>query len=462
MTFFKLFSWKLPGSGNVDPLEFSPPLIRLQESPPSPLGRRVIHVLIGLLAALLVWSVLGRLDIVAVAEGKLVPHSFLKIVQPAEAGIVREILVREGEQVAAGQVLMRMDARLSEADRRILETDFYRKTLTLARIDAELGQGAFKAGPGAPAALVREVEAQFHANRAAFDAALAEERAKLEKARREMAAAQQVKAKLAEILPHYRAQDAAFEKLSKDGFAGPLMASDKKRERIEKEQELATQEHVIESARASMAQSEKRLAQIAADNRRQLFAERNEVQGQVDKLEQERAKQAHREGLLELKASQSGVVKDIATHTAGTVVQPGTVLLTLVPQDDVLRAEVWVSNQDIGFVRQGQSVKVKLAAFPFQKYGMVEGTVEHVSADAADANTQGQQNGAGEKNARPAPLAYRALVALKAMRIEQDNERLPLSAGMQATAEILLGTRSVLEYLLSPVQKAWHEAGRER
>lgn len=133
MTFFKLFSWKLPGSGNVDPLEFSPPLIRLQESPPSPLGRRVIHVLIGLLAALLVWSVLGRLDIVAVAEGKLVPHSFLKIVQPAEAGIVREILVREGEQVAAGQVLMRMDARLSEADRRILETDFYRKTLTLAR-----------------------------------------------------------------------------------------------------------------------------------------------------------------------------------------------------------------------------------------------------------------------------------------------------------------------------------------
>lgn len=462
MTFFKLFSWKLPGSGNVDPLEFSPPLIRLQESPPSPLGRRVIHVLIGLLAALLVWSVLGRLDIVAVAEGKLVPHSFLKIVQPAEAGIVREILVREGEQVAAGQVLMRMDARLSEADRRILETDFYRKTLTLARIDAELGQGAFKAGPGAPAALVREVEAQFHANRAAFDAALAEERAKLEKARREMAAAQQVKAKLAEILPHYRAQDAAFEKLSKDGFAGPLMASDKKRERIEKEQELATQEHVIESARASMAQSEKRLAQIAADNRRQLFAERNEVQGQVDKLEQERAKQAHREGLLELKASQAGVVKDIATHTAGTVVQPGTVLLTLVPKDDLLRAEVWVSNQDIGFVRQGQPVKVKLAAFPFQKYGMVEGTVEHVSADAADANTQGQQNGGGEKGAKAAPLTYRALVTLKAMQLEQDSERLSLSAGMQASAEILLGTRSVLEYLLSPVQKAWHEAGRER
>jgi len=450
----------------ADPAEFSPPLIRLQESPPSPLGRRVIHVLAVLLAGLLVWSVLGQLDIVAVAEGKLVPHSYVKIVQPAEGGIVKEILVREGEPVREGQVLMRMDAQLSEADRRALEADFHRKRLTLARIDAELapstgsGRTEFRAEAGVPAGLASEVEAQFHANRAAFEAALAEERAKLEKARREMAAAQQVKAKLAETLPHYRAQDAAFEKLSKDGFAGPLMASDKRRERIEKEQEFATQEHVIESARASIMQSEKRLAQIAADSRRQLFAERNEIQGQVDKLVQERAKQAHREGLLELKASQAGVVKDIATHTAGTVVQPGTVLLTLVPQDDVLRAEVWVSNQDIGFVRQGQPVKLKLAAFPFQKYGMVEGIVEHVSADAADGNAQGQ----GEKAARPvaAPLAYRALVALKAMQAGEGRERLPLAAGMQASAEILLGTRSVLEYLLSPVQKAWHEAGRER
>ena len=446
----------------ADPAEFSPPLIRLQDSPPSPLGRRVIQVLAGLLGALLLWSALGRLDIVAVAEGKLVPHSYVKIVQPAEAGIVREILVREGEKVAEGQVLMRMDARLSEADRRILETDFFRKTLTLSRIDAELGQAAFRAGAEAPAGLVREAEAQLAANRAALEAALAEERARLEKARREMAAAQQVRARLAGTLPHYRAQDAAFEKLSKDGYAGPLLASDKRRERIEKEQEFATQEHVIASAQASIAQSEKRLVQIAADHRRQLFAERNEVQGQVDKLEQERAKQAHREGLLALRASQAGVVKDIATHTAGTVVQPGTVLLTLVPQDDLLRAEVWVSNHDIGFVRQGQPVKLKLAAFPFQKYGMVEGTVEHVSADASDGNAQGQQGGAAEKGGKAGPLTYRALVALKAMQVGENDGRLPLAAGMQATAEILLGTRSVLEYLLSPLQKAWHEAGRER
>ena len=251
-----------------------------------------------------------------------------------------------------------------------------------------------------------------------------------------------MKVKLTEVLPHYRNQDKAFEKLAKDGFAGTIMASDKKREYIEKEQELKTQEFLIESTRSSIQQSEKKLAQIDSDYRRQLYAERNETQGTADKLSQEIAKQAHKQDLLELKASQAAIVKDLATHTVGTVVQPGTVLLTLVPKEETLRAEVWVSNEDIGFVRKGQPVKLKLAAFPFQKYGMVEGTVEHVSADAADNNTSNNP-AQSDKNAKTPPLVYKALVALKAMRLEMDGERFPLGAGTQASAEILLGRRTV-------------------
>src|SRR5206468_12806742 len=124
---------------------------------------------------------------------------------------------------------------------------------------------------------------------------------------------------------------------------------------------------------------------------RQLYTERNEIQGHLERMAQERAKQAHKQELLELRASQDGVVKDIATHTAGTVVQPGTVLITLVPKGEVLKAEVWVSNQDIGFVHEGQPVNLKLAAFPFQQYGMLQGTIERVSADAADGSMQGSQ-----------------------------------------------------------------------
>lgn len=448
-------------ANEVDPLDFSPPLLRLQDAPPNPLGRKVLWLLLSLLTALLLWAILGHLDIVAVAEGKLIPESYVKIVQPAESGIVKDILVREGQAVKAGQVLMRMDTLISEADTQSIEADYQRKRLALRRIQAELAGTPFKTEASDPMGLAQEINAQYRANRTSFEAALAEERSRLIKARQDLAAAEQIKRKLEETLPHYRDQDKAYEKLVKDGYAGTLMGSDKRRERVEKEQELQTQTFVIESARASILQSEKKLAQIDSDYRRQLHAERNDIQGQFDKLAQEVTKQAHKQELLELKASQDGIVKDLATHTSGAVVQPGTVLLTLVPQDEILRAEVWVSNEDIGFVRQGQSVKLKFAAFPFQKYGMVEGTVEHVSADAADNNT-GNGNSQTDQAKKNQPLVYKALVALKQMSLEMDEKRFMLSAGMQTNAEIRLGDRTVMEYLLSPVRKAWHEAGRER
>jgi len=455
---------RLFGAVEERPADFAAPLLRIQQNPPHPLGRRVLLALAGLLAGLLVWSLVGRLDIVAVAEGKLVPQSYVKIVQPPESGIVLEILVHEGEPVRAGQVLMRMDMLPAEADSKSVDADLARKRLTLKRIDAELNGTPllFAAGDAPP--LAAEIAAQYRANRAAVESALAEERTRLAKATAERAAAERVKHKLQGILPHYQEQEQAFAKLSKRGFAGPLMASDKRRERLEKEEDLRAQEHLIESARAGIAQSERKLAQIEADYRKLLYTERNEIHGGVEKLSQEAAKLTHRRGLLELKASQDGIVKDLATHTAGTVVQPGTVMLTLVPmlsRGELLKAEVRVSNEDIGFVRAGQPVKVKLAAFPFQKYGMVEGVVEHVGADALDATAQeaGASN-AERQNAKP--LTYKALVALKTMSLDAEGERLDLGAGMQATAEIALGRRSVMEYLLSPVQKAWHEAGRER
>ena len=444
-----------------DPLDFAPPLLRLQETLPNPLGRAVLTALLILLAALMAWIVFGRLDIVAVAEGKLVPQSYLKIVQPAESGIVRHILVREGEAVRADQVLMRMDALIADTDAKSLTAEFQRKRMGLRRIDAELGGKAFKAEGGDTAQLARETEAQYHANRNALEAALEEERSRLAKARHDLSSAEQIKAKLIDVLPHYREQAKAFENLAKEGFAGGIMASDKQRERIEKEQELKTQEFLIESTRAGIQQSEKKLAQIDSEYRRQLYVERNENQGAADKLALEIAKQTHKQDLLELRAPQDGLVKDLATHTVGTVVQPGTVLVTLIPQQETLRAEVWISNDDIGFVRNGQAAKVKLATFPFQKYGMIDGQVEHVSADATDSNAA---NGmpTNDKPARTQPLVYKTLVALKSMHLEMDGERFILGAGMQANAEILLGTRSVFEYLLSPVRKAWHEAGRER
>lgn len=448
------------GRIQADPRDFLPSLVRLQESPPSPLGRRVLATTLIFLVAVLLWAAFGRLDIIAVAEGKLVPDTYVKIVQPTDSGVVKEILVKEGEEVKTGQVLMRMDAALSESDLKALTADYKNKRIALARIDAQLADAPFTRRADEPAELFAQVFAQYLANRQSYENALAQERATLEKAQHDLAAAEQVRKKLAQTLPHYREQEAAYEKLTNDGFAGRLMFTDKQRERIEREQDLRAQEEGIASARSTIAQEEKKIAQISADYRRALQTERVDIASQLEKAEQELSKQEHRREYLELRAPQDGVVKDLATHTIGTVTSPGTIMMTLVPKDEKLRAEVWVKNDDIGFVRKALPVKLKLATFTFQKYGMVRGEVAHVGADSSDPSaapaTQGPAKSAGE------PLAYRTLIDLKDQFLEVDGEKFRLAPGMQVSAEIHLGTRTVLEYLLSPVQKAFHEAARER
>ena len=446
-----------------EPSDFAPPLLRLEERPPAPLAGWMLRLLVALVAGVIAWAVFGQLDIVAVADGKLVPSSYLKIVQPAEQGIVREILVREGEHVKEGQVLIRMDAALTAADVGTIRTEYEHKRLALRRIDAQLGAKRLKTGKADPPALFARIAAQYEANVRAYESALAQEQTLLEKARYDLAAARQTKAKLEQVLPHYREQERAFDKLAKDGFAGRIVATDKERERIEKEQDLRTQEFIIQSNEALISQSERKLAQIGADYRRQLQAERVEVATQLEKAAQELARHEHRQRLLELRAPAEGTVKDLATHTIGTVTAPGTILMTLVPHDETLLAEVWVGNQDVGFVRPGQAVKVKLAPFEFQKYGMVQGEIEHVSADATEAPSPNTRSDALAGRDRPmGPLAFRALVKLSSQHLETGDARYSLAPGMQVAAEIHLGTRSVLEYVLSPVQKAFHEAGRER
>ncbi len=151
----------------------------------------------------------------------------------------------------------------------------------------------------------------------------------------------------------------------------------------------------------------------------------------------------------------------LATTTVGAVVQPGTVIVTLVPQDEPLMAEVSIENKDIGFVAVNQTVRVKLLAYEFQKYGMLEGAVRTVGADSAaqqDPAVGAARNRAG---AAPEPV-FKALIGLRSQRLEASGLQLPLAAGMQVSAEIVQGKRTELEYLLSPVQRVVDEAGSER
>ena len=437
-------------------LDFAPDLLAMQERPPAKLPGVVLYAVIALCAVLFAWACFAKLDVVATAEGKLVPQSYLKIVQPSEGGILKEILVNEGDKVQAGQVLMRMDAAIGEADTKILDSEIQQRQLQLRRIDAGLADRPLAMLAKDDVNLFRQIQAQHAAQQLAYRDALAQERAMANKAQEDLSAAQQIERKLAQTLPSVKEQEEAWKKLGKEGFAGKLQVQEKERERIEKEQDLNAQRFTVESQRAAITQSQQRMAPITSNYRQQLQNERVQMQAELSKFQQELAKQQHKNALQELKAPHAGVVKDVATHTIGTVVAPGTILLSLVPIDEPLMAEVMVKNNDVGFVRQGQTVKLKLAAYPFQKYGMVEGKVTHIGADASDAPPNN-----GGQSALPL-TSYKAIVTLDRQQLDAQGQRFTLTAGMQVVAEIHQGERTVLEYLISPVKGVFQEAARER
>lgn len=413
--------------------------------------RALLWTVCALFAVLLLWVLFAQLDIVAVARGRLVPTTYVKIVQPAEAGIVREILVREGDRVTRGQVMVRLDSTLAAADSRSVQSQLALKQLELRRIDAQLADQPLAREPGDDPALFLQMQADAAARTRTQLDALAQERASRERMQAELASARETLAKLERTLPSYEQSAAAYDQLAKAQLVGSLAAEEKKRDAIEKSQDLKAQVAYVASLESSLHAQESRVAAITSRYRSDLQTERVEALGEVQRLEQEHAKYGFREGLLELKAPQDGIVKELATTTIGAVVQPGTVLLSLVPAGEPLLAEVQIENQDIGFVRPQQPVRLKLSAYPFQKYGMLEGTVKTVSADSS----------ARDKDAKDG-FAFKALVELETQQLKTNDLRLPLAAGMEVSAEIRQGRRTVLEYLLSPVQRVSSEAGTER
>ncbi|MCX7143874.1 MAG: HlyD family type I secretion periplasmic adaptor subunit [Proteobacteria bacterium] len=434
--------------------------LQLRDAAPAPLPRAVLYGTLALLSASFLWAYFAPLDIIAVAPGKIVPQGYLQIVQPTESGVIKEILVTEGAQVKAGQILARMDARVSDADGRQLQNELRLKRLQLRRIDAELGGAPWKRVADDPAELFAQVEAQLNARRQAHFGALEIERAILVKAEQDLKSAQEVEAKLQKTIPLYIQREAAYDQLVKDGFAGTLMHLERQRDRIEKEQDLRAQQFNIASLKATISQVGKRIAQITSSYHQQLQNERIDAEAQYHRLQQDWEKQAHRHALLELKAPQDGIVKDLATHTLGSVVAPGTVVMTLVPDGDALLAEVWVTHLDAGLVEPGQTAKLKLTAYPFQQYGMLDARVRHISPDASEASDQKSAKNAGLQD--QSASSFRALIELPQPFVQAQGKRYRLSPGMQVNAEINLGTRTVLQYLLAPVQRTLHEAGRER
>jgi hemolysin D len=336
--------------------------------------------------------------------------------------------VRDGDPVAAGQVLLRLDATAAEAD---------------------------------AAPVFTQVREQFAARRQALADALAQEEQAGARARSDLLAARRLRDKLSSTLPVLQQSADSHARLHSEGFVGELLAAEKRREVLEREGDLNAQEAAVEALTAGVAQSARRREQLRSSYRAELLRERVDAVATVQRLEQESQKSGLRTNLMEIRAPHDGIVKDLAVHTLGAVVQTGTSLLQVVPTGDRLRAEALLANEDIGFVEVGQPVKLKLAAYPFQKFGMLEGRVVQISADAI-AQTEAARSSGISPLAAPTQT-YRAVVELAEQGLRLPSGRyLDIAPGMVLTAEIHQGRRTVMEYLLSPLQRVAMEAGRER
>ncbi len=303
----------------------------------SPPRRFTMWAVVALFSLLLVWALFARIDIVSVAPGRLVPETYVKIVQPAEAGIIREILVNDGDAVTQGQVLIRLDPTESAADSSANAQQLALERMHVRRLEAELRGTHMVRQQGDDTALFARVEAQHRAHLGAIADAVGQAEAARDRTSKELASELEDLQKLEKVAPMLRNAADSYQKLADQNLVGRLEAQDRQQQATEREQDLKSQRARVESARAALVEAERSLAQVRSRNRSDLQIALVEAGSRVAQLEQADVKLGYRNRNLELRAPQNGVVKDLATTTIGAVVQPGTVLLNLVPVGEVLR-----------------------------------------------------------------------------------------------------------------------------
>lgn len=434
--------------------EFLPAALEIAETPPSPIGRGILWTIIAAAVTALLWSILSHVDVVAVGEGRLVPTGRLRSVEAAEAGVIRAIDVREGEHVRAGQSLIELDPTFATADADTARSELATARLTRARADAVLnwlatGRVVFIApegsSPEAAAAERQVVEARIREHQANLAALGARRAGALSAAG---TSAENV-GRYEETLPLARQQLTARQDLERQGLAPRLRVLEQEERYIGLSRELAAERHRLSEARSQVAMIDREQTQAREAFRGEAAREKAEAEAVVATRTEGLTKADQRQSLQQLVAPVSGVVNEVSVTTLGEVADTGQALVTIVPDGEDLIVEALILNRDVGFVRPGAQVIVKLEAYPFTRYGSLEGIVEHVSPDATVDEARG--------------LVFPARVRLMKTQLRMGvGEKAVLQPGMAATVEIVTGRRRVIEYLLSPIAKAVGTAGRER
>ncbi len=443
-----------------DTLDFLPAALEIQERPPSPAGRAILWSIMVFFLLALTWACIGEVDIVATAHGKIIPNGQVKIIQPLELGVVRHIPVTEGQRVAAGEILIELDPTATEADVERLQQQITEAQGDLQRYDRLLARQEAEAEPAAtiqrdtqPVSRNHNEEApwqnhmlnaewgEYQARLAALDHRIASQQA--EQAVNEA----QIK-KLQATLPLITQRVKSLHTLVEKQLYAQQSGLELEEQRLAQQQDLLALRNGSKRIDAAMAEIREQRAAAVQEFRRTLLGKRAEAERNLKALQQETIKAEQRTRLQALRAPIAGRVQQLAIHTVGGIVTPAQELMKIVPEHQQLEVEAWVQNKDIGFVDEQQQAVIKVEAFPFTKYGAIDGKVLTLSSDAVPNENTG--------------LVYAARVLMEKARIEVNNKEVSLTPGMSVTVEMKTGTRKLIEYILSPLLRAKDEGLRER
>ncbi|HEY9696494.1 MAG TPA: HlyD family type I secretion periplasmic adaptor subunit [Trichocoleus sp.] len=397
----------------------------------------------------LAWAHLSKVDEVAVTQGELIPAAQVRPVRALEGGVIDKIRVKEGDKVNKGDVLIEQDPKLSqsEVDRLQKSADLIRQDVS--RLQAE-SEGRTNTGSAPQNQLLAARLREFDNRQAAAGSDVQRQASAIEEARTQLAKLQENLVNARTTLANAKYKEESLRNLI-DGAIPRfdyLQAKDQLTEAQDRvgslQKEIAGQQQAIVQAQQAYAGAQQALARLGSERRSEILTQLNQRREDLTNLEGQIAQARLRTKGQTITAPISGTIYNVQTTLAERSVEPGEELLSILPSGQNLVLQVKVLNRDIGFITTGMRTKIKLATFPFQEFGTIEGEVLQISPNATMDKDLG--------------LVYSAKVKLSRSLVRVHGKDVPLSPGMAATAEIVTRQRTILTFLLEPITRRFDEA----
>ncbi|MDB5896016.1 MAG: secretion protein HlyD [Rhodoferax sp.] len=445
--------WGRQSGNGRTAVDYLPDADEIERSPVPRFAQVTLHVLVLGLVAFAVWASLSKVDQVVIAQGRLVNPLPNVVVQPLETAVIQSVDVRVGQIVKKGDRLAALDATFVQADESQLRQRLASLETQVAALEQELSgalvvprSGEETNGDGRlQASLASERKANYRAQQLKLSENVAKLRAALSTNRQD----QQL---VASRLRSLKEIEAMQEKMVAQKFGAPLQLLEAQQRTKEVQRDLELVVSREQELRRELAAYEAEKSAFEKGWRQKAMEDLLAISRERDGLREQLQKADRRQKLVSLTAPVDAVVLDIAKLSPGSVVREAETFFTLVPLNVVLEAEVQVESTDVGYIKVGDPVHVKLDAFPFQRHGTLDARVRTISEDAFRREAAAKSG---------ADAFYVSRVALQPIALKNMKEGSRLLPGMTLAAEIVVGERSVMSYLAWPLTKGMNEAIRE-